>query len=459
MLDRVRHYIDMHHMIASGETVLVGVSGGLDSMVLLHILRVLQIDVEVAHVNYHMRGEESDGDEHMVRQYCAEKRIPFYVLNVDTEEERTGESFQEKARRIRYSFFEEQATSRQILRIAVAHHLDDQAETVLLKLFTGTGIEGLSGMAPVRAIGHESDITLIRPLLECRRTEIASFAEEHQVPWREDNTNAESTYRRNALRNRIMPLIEEHFGSIAPSHIAQAATILKGYWEHSLRPALFSRLEACIAFESNIRIRTLEKEPRVWQKRIVLEMLYRWLPGKKVSVHDVDAVLDLLNAQVGRKTNFSGGSVWRERDYLVFKPEEENAVSNYLVHMNEDVHFSEGVLEVRMESPETDPPIIMNRNVIVADSQRLSFPLVLRTWQSGDRMVPFGMQGRKKVSDILTDVKMPSNRRDRIYVLESAGEIVWVVGVRMSDTVKLDGDTEEVVRITFIPESKPSSQT
>ena len=453
MIDRVRRYIDLHRMIEAGETVLVGVSGGIDSMVLLHILLTLDVRVEVAHVNYQVRGDESNADELLVSQYCEDRNIPCHVFRPDPIEEKKGDSFQEIARSIRYGYFETKACERSIKRVAVAHHLDDQAETVLLKLFTGSGIEGLSGMAPVRQLGFESENILLRPLLECTRSDIAAYAAAQGVSWREDRTNAGIIYRRNVLRNLIMPLVEEHFGPFAPAHIARSASILKGYWEHTVRPELVKRLNACMAHETGINIKALQNEPSVWRKRIVLEVLYRWQTEGKVTMHTVEAILNLVDVQVGRKVVISGGVIWRERDQLVFKPDAECRHDYYLLDVNTAIRFSEGGLQAQLEVPEIDPPVIMDRNVIVADRSRLSFPLLLRRWRSGDRMVPFGMQGRKKVSDILTDAKVPTSSRETVHVLESAGEVVWVVGVRMADTIKLDEMTEEVVRITFIPKS------
>jgi len=459
MLDRVRDYIKEHELIQFGQSVLVGVSGGLDSMVLLHVLRDLACEVHIAHVNYQLRGEESDGDEAFVRSYAADKLIPFQVLHADPnlKESESERSFQEVAREIRYAFFHDVAKKQGIEHIAVAHHQDDQAETVLLKLVKGSGMEGVAGMKPKRVLATGSGLQLIRPLLDQSREAILAYAKENGIPWREDASNNSDAYKRNVMRNRILPLLKEHFGQSVTANLARSATIFQGYWEHSLENELEKRFSTCCPRPDRLVIHTLIEQPSVWIKRVLLQFLYTWMPGKEVSYQLVDALIDLVFAQVGRKVTFSTGTVWRERTHLVFVPAGASYEAEDVFELPDfseggTLAFDGGKLDIFVHINKPQSLTQTNSNVILVDKRALVPPLTVRLWKAGDKLIPFGMNGHKKVSDLLTDAKIPSHQRASTYVLEAAGEIIWVIGLRMADPVKVTDATMEVVRIVFHPE-------
>nr|MBX2821492.1 tRNA lysidine(34) synthetase TilS [Rhodothermaceae bacterium] len=437
---------------------LVGVSGGLDSMVLLNLLRDLACEVHIAHVNYQLRGEESDGDEAFVASYAAEKHIPYYVRQADPElkESERGRSFQEVARKLRYVFFKDVAEKQGIEHIAVAHHQDDQAETVLLKLVQGSGMEGVAGMKPKRRLAPESGIQLIRPLLNQPREAILAYAKEKGIPWREDASNRSDAYKRNVMRNRVLPLLKEHFGQSVTANLARSATIFQGYWRHSLQGELERRFKKCCPRPDRLIMHALSEQPPVWIKRILLQFLYTWMPGKEVSYHMVDALLDLSFAQVGRKITFSTGTVWRERTHLVFVPAGASYESAHVFELPDfseggTLAFDGGKLDIFVHINQPESLTQTSSNVILVDKHALVPPLTVRQWNAGDRLIPFGMSGHKKVSDLLTDAKIPSHQRASTYVLEAAGEIIWVLGLRMADPVKVTEATKEIVRIVFHP--------
>ena len=447
----------LSHLPPSSKIV-VGVSGGVDSMVLLHVLLEEGFKVIVTHVNYRMRGEASDEDERIVRQKCDALGIPLdvYTVSSDWKKQLGNISFQEAARDLRYSFFAEVAEKHDAGFVAVAHHQDDQAETVLMHLMRGSGIEGMAGMPPARSLHPDSSIQLIRPLLQWEKSEIVQYAKANNIEWREDESNSSVDYYRNKIRLQLLPEIKKAFGESAVRNVARTADILRGYAEHTIEPELKDRFEKIMGEGADhcLDIDALLKQPPVWQTRLILEALKRWLPKARYAATIADAIADLATQQVGRRFVLPEGVVWRERnelcfveDYIDGKKEDEE---QFVLSDGHDVELQGGVLQVRVEEWEDNRCLDVGANVCLIDADRVDLPLVLRQWQPGDRMQPFGMSGHKKVSDILTDRKIPSRQRAYTWVIESAGQILWIVGVRSAEHGKVREDTRRVIRLEWV---------
>ena len=474
MLDRVPQYIDHHQLLPESSRVIVGVSGGVDSMVLLHILQILGYDTIAAHVNYGLRGAASDEDQVLVSRYCNENDIEYHstVLGEAFREQLSGRSLQEAAREARYHYFVELAHKLGVRYVAVAHHKDDQAETVLQHLMRGTGIEGLAGMLPARPLapnfqppGPPDSKTLIRPLLSCTRGDIQAFASEHEIPWREDNSNESDDYERNRVRHHLLPVIREHFGDTAIHNITRSATYLQGYYTHSIAPDLEQRFAVCASKEKgdkSLLIAPLSSQPAVWQARLILEALNRWIQGGRYGATHATAIAGLLEAQVGRKVLMASGTIWRERERLVFRNKEifrdkEVFRDNASPAIDEDVTLypgdryvmADGAITVSTEAYLPATSLDLGPDEILMDVAALTFPLTVRRWQDEDRLKPLGMKGRKKVSDLLTDAKVPSFQRKGILVVLSNEEIVWVAGIRSAEFVKVKPETVRVARLRF----------
>ncbi|BBM69163.1 tRNA lysidine(34) synthetase TilS [Rhodothermus marinus] len=451
--ERVRRFIETEALLQPGQRVVVGVSGGVDSMVLLEVLRRLGYRPVVAHVNYRLRGADSDADEALVRRFCRRHRLPLRVARIDLKAHTGGRAIQATARRVRYTFFRRVARREGIDTVAVAHHRDDQAETLLLNLVRGSGLEGLLGMRPKRRLGREN-IWLVRPLLPVSRAEIEVWAQAEGIPWREDVSNASLHYRRAVIRHEVLPLLVRHFGSGVAERLAHTAELLRAYYEATFLPDLRRRWqEVADGAVRALRLEALHAQPSVWQRRLILEALRRWLPGAPQHHRLVAQVVRLLQAQPGRRLELPQGTVWRDRDALRFRPRQwATWPDEGLLEPDRPLQLAGGTLVASVQ--ETVPERLDEGTPLVAyvDADRIRWPLRVRRWQPGDRMQPLGMRGHRKVSDLLTDLKVPVDQRDRCYVVSQDSEIVWLVGYRLAEPFRVRPETRRVVKLCWKPD-------
>lgn len=464
VVDVVSDYIRTHGLIDDEETILVGVSGGVDSMVCLTVLYRLGFDVEAFHVNYGLR-EGAAGDEALVRDWCerATPTIPLHVRHLDAEEraERTGESLQESARILRYEGMAECAKNSGGVVVAVGHHRDDQAETLLLNLLRGTGPEGLAGMPPSRPMQSAPSVDLVRPLLGISRSAIEQFADDEEIPWREDPTNRDPAYDRTVIRSNVIPLLQKHFPG-ASENIARAADLMHRYVETTVSPVLEKHWNRCYEdgqWGGRLNLDPIRELDAVWRRRIILEALEETIAEAPRSAAVADEVESLITAQVGRRMDVGGGTIWRERSCLRFVPAEgegPGARSPRSVSVGEDLLLPGGVLRVDVLESAPDPLQTKSSNVEYVDAERLDEPLVVRPWDTGDRFHPLGLDGTKRVSELLTDAKVPPHRRSQTYVLLSGEQVVWVVGHRIDHDVRVRPETSRFARLTWQPRENTS---
>lgn len=453
---QVARYISDHALMPPGAQVLVGVSGGVDSVVLLHVLNHLGYAPIVAHVNYQMRGAASDEDEAFVQSLAERLGVPFHGIRFQTKKlaSESARSFQEVARDLRFSFFGRIADEHGLDAVAVGHHLDDQAETVLLNLFRGTGPEGLAGMPVKRKLLAQHRADLVRPLLGVSRDEIDAYARSLDLTWRTDQSNAGTDYRRNALRNVIFPAVEQYFGTGARANIARAAVLVRAYVDATLQPSIEEDWAALVEPDEGqrrLKLDVLAAMPSVRRRRALLEALRRWLPDAPLTYTMAEEIEHLLTAQPGRRVQLKQGAIWRDRAHVVFAPATDEELPPVSFKLGETAFLPEGRLQTHVldhRPRNLDPGTL---RVAYLDADLLDSELTARPWRPGDRFQPLGMGHPKKVSDFLTDARVSPSRRKAVYVLCSGEQIVWVVGLRIAHDARIRPDTSRIAKITFVP--------
>lgn len=453
-LDRVAGYIRANRLLDGREAVLVGVSGGPDSMVLANALHALGHPIEVAHLNHQLRGRAADLDEELVRRWCAARDIRFHVQAVDTAEAASlgDASIQEAGRELRYQLFLRTARSIGVNKVAVGHHRDDHAETVLLNLFRGTGPEGLAGIPPAREL--EGGIFVVRPLLFATRDEVLAFAMTNEIAWRDDDSNRKTLYRRGALRSEIIPLIEHFFGPVR-ENIARSGDLVRRYVETIVRSEIEEAFERAAELDGDtkaLNVAALLQEPEIVRTRVILEAVRKWLPDAEASMQLTDEIVALAASQPGRRKQYGNAEVWRDRERLVFLPAGKSSEPELAdLPLGGAVELRTGTVACRMLA---DRPATLDSGspcVVFAAADALRFPLRVRTWRAGDVFTPLGMKQSKKLSDFLTDARTPPHEKGDVLVVESEGKIVWVVGYRLAEEARVSDATEGIIELRFEP--------
>jgi len=441
--DRVSAYMSHTAQAVECKKILVGVSGGVDSVVLLTVLLNLGYDCEVTHVNYQLRGRQSDEDEVFVRHLCEQHGLKIHVHQaaVKSYQDSSTQSVQMVAREIRYTLFARTAVEWQISVVAVGHHGDDQSESLLINLNRGSGPEGIAGMRSSRCL--EGQVTLIRPLLAETRSSIYEFAKAHDLQWREDSSNQDETYLRSKIRSHIMP----HLNSDA---LARSSNLVRQWVDQVIIPMIDKHFTQASEGRS-LKIEYLKLIPEVVALRVIMEGVRQWIPRAKVSQGLIARVMALISLQPGKRVEVGGGAIWRDRKHLVFV----DSIDNHQVEETELELASNGVTmqggELSLHVTNSAPVQKSIPDGVWLDAETLSFPLTVRTWLPGDRIQPLGMTGTKKVSDILTDLFIPVSQRYSILVVCSGGVIAWIVGHRMAHQFRITNATKKYAKLSFKP--------
>jgi tRNA(Ile)-lysidine synthase len=430
MLDTVRTFIQKEELLSKEATVIVGLSGGMDSMALLDILTLLGYRCVAAHCNFHLRGEESNNDADFVKRWCKDVGIPLVTIDFDTNEYAFDRkiSIEMAARELRYNWFEIMRKEHQAEAIAVAHHRDDLVETVLLNLVRGTGIKGLRGIAP-------KNRKVIRPLLSVSRDELAQYMAERDIPYVFDSSNNDDYFLRNALRLNVIPLLEKLNPAVKDAIFRTAHNLAQV--ENVYNAAIRESLENIVQ-NDKIDVKALCKTPS--PQSILFELLTP-LDFTPSTIIDISESID---AEPGKIFLSQSHRVIKDRDYFII-----DRLSN-----NET--FEESILIDSQEKELTSPlpltfsiltmPVTIERNkrYLYADLDLLTFPLTLRKWRKGDWFIPFGMKGRKKLSDYFTNQKFSLKDKEEVWILLSGEDIVWIVGERPDERYRITKDTLRV---------------
>jgi len=441
LVERFERYAKENGLFTREDKILLTVSGGVDSMVMLSLFVRCGYDIGVAHCNFQLRGAESDEDETVVADEAAKYGVVCYNKRFDTagEMERTGDSMEMAARRLRYTWFYELCAEHSYTAIAVAHHIDDSIETFFINLLRGTGLRGLTGI-------NNQFGKVVRPLMFATRKEITEYAVANRIPYRVDSSNKSTKYLRNKIRLGLVPMIRE----INP----EFTTLMRGNIDHLTDAQLFIshaiELIRQKATDETDGIHTLHVD-RIdggFPKNFVIYELLNSSFGFKSDV--VAQLCKSLEERRANKRFYSKEYVaYIERgDIVITRIAEEDDCETTVEADALRSYCGNSVLYYER----TDIDLIMNfgvpENTAQVDADKLVYPLTLRRWRNGDRFIPFGMSGYKKVGDFLTDCKASNIERQRQFVLVSGGEIVWLVGRRIDDRYRLTSETENVLRIT-----------
>ena len=446
---KLEEFVRIHHLIAPKQTVLLAVSGGMDSMVMLHAFSRLHelFDVQIAlvHVNHNLRGEESMEDERFVRSMSVAYGISSYCQQVDVVSyaDEHGLSKQIAARQLRYACFERVRQQAHAHVVATAHHSDDNAETVILNILRGTGIHGLAGIPPKREIG-----CIIRPLLFATRKEIEMYAIENNIKYRNDSSNMSLVYRRNELRHTILPLMVKRAPHIVGT-LNKIADTMRGVSEriHAIvDEAIRSLVDKNSQEHLMLDIKKLKMHPNFLRDEIFVELFHRLqIEPTEKKIH---ALHRLCAMPTGRVVELSGDlSACRDRKHIVFKRMNEEILNIRNVEVG-GIYEYHGC-RISLSNPEPVPSTFSDTHEVeYIDAERLGRRLILRPWHAGDWFIPLGMKAKKKLSDFFTDQKVPRFQKASIPVLESDGTIVWICGKRLDNRFKLTAQTQMTIRLT-----------
>ncbi len=432
----INHFLSSHKLFP--HKILVGVSGGMDSMVLLHLLNQLDIPIAVAHCNFSLRGMESDKDEESVSTYCNDNNITLYTKRFDTNQhsQTHSVSIEMAARDLRYGWFEELSNEFDFDYIAIAHNLNDSIETFFLNLTRGSGIKGLTGISPING-------KIIRPLIDLSRENIADYAQENKIPWRMDASNLTTVYRRNFIRHNILP----QFVALNPSFISTMQRNLAIMSGASRIIELHASEEkaALLSKQGSVyHINISELTAKLGWETLLFEILNEF----GLSSGEYELAKGILFAQTGSRVVTNSYTIWKNRENLVIKPNIESPIIKVIIESPNGAIGSPIKLNwISTHLNATDAKWQSNQGVF--EVEKLTFPLTIRNWRAGDSFIPSGMTGAKKISDFLTDQNIESQSRNSIIVMESDGKIAWVIGLRVSELFRKTGKTGTAIIFTL----------
>ena len=436
MVEKLKNHCNQHFPFLKQKKVLLAVSGGLDSMVLVYLFQQLHYEIGVAHCNFQLRGLESFEDQNFIQNYAKANSIPIFITQFDTQAfaQDYKLSIQVAARELRYNWFYELLETQNFDYVLTAHHADDNLETFLINLSRGTGLDGLTGIP-------EQNDKVIRPLLAFSRQEIEVYAKAHAIQWREDSSNASDKYLRNKIRHDVVPILKElNSNFIASFQKTQDYLQQAQMMAEDASIMVYQQVAKEIGEDIHFDLKKLKKLPNY------KSYLYQWL--REFGFSAWDDIYDLVDSQSGKQIFSTHFRLIKNRTTLILSPLE-------VVDDKEEFYISKNQKEVKVPlnlsiCKVTDISDTTIESIFV-DEMKLQFPLVLRRWQEGDSFQPFGMKGKsKKVSKFFKDEKLSLIEKEKTWLLCSNNQIVWIVGMRQDERFKIDETTKKILKITVV---------
>ena len=437
MLIRFQEYAREHKLFTASSRILLAVSGGIDSMVMAWLFRESGIEHVIAHCNFSLRREESDRDEEFVASWADSNNIPFRSTRFDTLSYAATRkiSVQMAARELRYDWFSSLVRNEGYDSVAVAHNLNDNVETFLINLIRGTGLSGLTGMKQ-----HAGGV--IRPLLFATRNEIAALAAEKNIEYREDSSNIELKYTRNRIRHKVIPEMEMVNPGILAAinetmdHLSSSSEIVDAYVT-LLSNDLF-RLRGDSAEADIDKLTALNP---------AAPYLYEIFRRYGLSPKQTPEVISLLGSETGRYMYTSTHRLLNDRGKIIITPRNTEPKEKYIFNSIDEMRISGLFSEMRITEP-SDEPLPSSQLTASLNLDSVVFPVSVRNWEPGDRFMPLGMKNMKKISDFLIDLKVPLSEKEKVLLLLSGDEVMWVMGYRIDDRFRITDQTKRILVIT-----------
>ena len=436
MLHQFQNQLQINFPFLTGKKLLLAISGGIDSMVLLHLFQQSKFSIAIAHCNFQLRGIESFEDQKFVQTYAEENKIPFYSTIFDTSSfaEDYRISIQMAARELRYNWFYELLENENYDYILTAHHADDNLETFIINLSRGTGLDGLSGIPAIND-------RVVRPLLCFSRQEIETYAKQNGVLWREDSSNASTKYMRNKIRHDLIPVLKD----INPDFLRSFQTTQAYLQEAQQMVAdasilIYQQVAKEEQDQIHFNLKKLQQLPNYHS------YLFQWL--KNYGFSDWSAINDLIESQSGKVVVSSSFRLLKDRTSLILSSQNEKTNDCFYIEKDQN----EVKIPLNMTLCKVSDISASSNSSIFVDEDKLSFPLQIRKWQEGDFFQPFGMNGQtKKVSKLFKDEKLSLFEKESTWLLCSNQEIVWVIGIRADDRFKIEESTKNIINISVHP--------
>jgi len=437
IIQKVKDFIQTHQLIDDNDKLIVGLSGGADSMALLTILRKLGYKFIAAHCNFHLRGEESNRDENFVQGYCKYNNIEYTSVSFDTyaymKEKRI--SLEMAARDLRYNWFNQVKAEYNADKIAIAHHQDDSVETVLINLIRGSGIRGLTGIP-------ERNGDIIRPMLNISRDEIMEYLAEKKIPFVNDSTNMEDDYTRNKIRLNIMPQLEAINPSVKQT-ISRTARYLSDV--ETIYNSQVIYVKNKIFDGKFIDIEKLKEQ--IGAKNILFEILHPY--GFTASA--IDDIYESLDGISGKIFLSGQYRLIKDRKNLILDKIGIEQEKIYEIPLGTDYLSEPMKLSFKLLENNDEFALEKSRGILFADFSKIIFPLQIRKWRQGDKFIPFGMKGSKKISDYFTDKKYSIADKENAWLLCSANnEIIWIIGERSDNRFKIGEKTSRILKVEIL---------
>jgi len=445
---KVLRFIKENELLLAGEKILIALSGGPDSVFLLHFLNKFKnkykIKIGAAHINHLLRDNDSQRDELFCKTVCEELSIPFYVLRKDikTYSKKNKYSLEVGGRIIRYEFFENISYTYGYDKIATAHNADDNVETVLINLIKGTGLKGIAGIPVKRK-------NIIRPILSLTKKEILEYLEENTFEYRIDESNLSNEFERSFLRNEVIPLIHKNIHPALSQTVLNTSLNLQrlNYGIEGLADKLKSDIKAIKNKRVSIPIDLINREDKFIISYLLKEIIDVNFQVKSES-NDLKKIFSLNKKQSGKSEELTGNLVaFKDRNEIVIRrTTSSKKTDNIKIKIGEKIKTGDKSLSIT-KVEHKDVKIGKSRNEEFISAENISGSFTIRVWKEGDKFYPIGMQGTKKLSDYLNDIKINTFEKKDQLVLVNNGKIVWVIGQRLDDRFKLTSNTKKVLKL------------